>query len=332
MASVKDLENVANNLNNNIISVENNLNNNIVGVVDNLQRQLNKNKKEIDMLKNKLETVESDHENLLGNETDTYFIAVYKHGDGDVDKTKILIIGNYYAFIQSNIFLFSTIDKKYILSIKANNDNENYYFGLEQVLDKNKPEYAYLKEIKNDQVIFTTTSVKKDFYVTMDDDSNIYLTTNQKDPNIELTKSDVITSLPDNYNSFYISIGSSNKNSQSVAVKIKNDNTGKDYCAFNKFYLTQDQKLTYILIVEAAYAVNVKFNAANKRYTFILTDDSVNLLEVQQTSDNIIFKTSDNKELYVTMDDNLEVYLTDDDTDSNLKKYTSSLEIVQKCY
>ena len=40
-----------------------------------LQKQLNKNKKEIDMLKNKLETVESDHENLLGDNQYHYTIT-----------------------------------------------------------------------------------------------------------------------------------------------------------------------------------------------------------------------------------------------------------------
>lgn len=50
MASVQDLQNVANNLNDNISGVADNLNNNIIGVADNLQSQISRNNKYLDSL------------------------------------------------------------------------------------------------------------------------------------------------------------------------------------------------------------------------------------------------------------------------------------------
>ena len=198
MASVKDLENVANNLNNNIISVENNLNNNIVGVVDNLQRQLNKNKKEIDMLKNKLETVESDHENLLGNETDTYFISIIDRNDPNKN-TIVKIkdnIGNEIHVFTKNYVVIGNKGPYYLnycdyaVGVKIDNDKEGYSF----LLSNNRNSIVATSDdinTKTDNVIFITSD-NKELYLTMDKNTKeIYLTVNSNDPNLERYKSSI---------------------------------------------------------------------------------------------------------------------------------------------
>ena len=97
-----------------------------------VQKQLTKNKKEIDILKNKLETVENDHENLLGNNQYTFYTITFNSQSSksiqfSVTDTTVTPPITYYNFLivpglapDQNMFFY--VDNTFSKVVGLNND------------------------------------------------------------------------------------------------------------------------------------------------------------------------------------------------------------------
>ena len=153
-----------------------------------LQKQLNKNKKEIDMLKNKLETVESDHENLLGNNpnvspptlppqgtvtkinfTDSYSKKVFKF---KVENTNVftLIYGAGGVFY----LIIANIGAK--VSLKRNNSDFILYLDTDDVAEP-----AHFKITSDGYLVVSDSDYRIHYIITEYNNGSNILTENKLD-------------------------------------------------------------------------------------------------------------------------------------------------------
>ena len=153
-----------------------------------VQKQLNKNKKEIDMLKNKLETVESDHENLLGDNSNLNIIIKDRSNPNMSVKVKINGISKFlkkYVEVGVNTGPYYLISSNRVVGVKSHaTDKQKYSFLLTDDIYSMVTTTTSTSTSTSDNVTFVIGETKE-LYVTMDHTSKVYLTEDSTDPNLK---------------------------------------------------------------------------------------------------------------------------------------------------